>query len=180
MKKIIVLLGLLTSLYSDSKIYLGLSYGYYSEDFTRDVDAKSSGAISNLKIAYGDRDAYSVEFSLESKNNDSKIFSQNDSKKTGLNINLVKSFNINTYIIPFFKAGIGSGSLEIQRATQEKLHYGSFNLGTGLLIPINENFDFEIAYNYQAISYEGIDVITEQISYKSNLNSATFGFNTRF
>ena len=180
MKKIILFLFLITSLYSDAKIYLGLSYGFYDENFIDGNQAQSSGTIEKLKVGYGDRKSYAIELSLEHLKNDSEIFSQNDSDKYGINIELIKAFDFDIHVNPFFKAGIGTDYLKIDREVQDTLYYGSFNLGLGIFIPVNEYFDFVLEYDHKSISYEGIDTIAEQISYKSNLNSAHLGFNVRF
>ena len=180
MKKIILSLLLLTSLYADSKIYLGSSYGFFNEKFSDGIDAKSSSGVLKLKAGYGNREQYAIEFSVDYIDNKSNIFSTNDGMKYGLNIEFVKAFDLDIYILPFFKVGFGSGSLEIDRQFQDKLHYGSFNLSTGIFIPINEHFDFELGYDYKYLSYEGIDTIAKQISYDSNVNTAYFGFNIRY
>jgi len=180
LKKILLSLLLLTSLYAESKIYLGSSVGFTNEKFTDDVDAKSSTGVLKLKAGYGDRKLYAIEFSVDYTDNKSKIFSANDGVKYGLNVELVKAFDLDVYVLPFFKAGFGSGSLEIDGQFQDKLHYGSFNLSTGIFIPINEHFDFELGYDYKYVSYEGIDTIADQVSYDSNANTVFFGFNVRY
>lgn len=181
MKKTILFLLLLTSVYADnSQIYLGLSSGYYNESFTDGVDAKSSSYMSKLKIGYGDRDAYAVEFSLDYMDNQSNIFSSSDGSKTGMNVELLKAFDFNTFFNPFFKAGFGAGFLSIDTKMQQTLHYGSYNLGAGFFVPLNKSFDFELTYDYKAITYEELDTIANSISYKSNLNAISFGINMRY
>ena len=88
MKKITLFLLLISSLYSDALLYVGLGHGYYEESYT-DVDAQSSNTISTFKIGYGERKAYAVEFSLENLKNTAKIFSLDDSNKNTININLI-------------------------------------------------------------------------------------------
>lgn len=181
MKKTILSLLLLANLYADnSQIYLGLSGGYYNESFTDGVDAKSSSYTSKLKVGYGDRDAYAVEFSLDYMDNKSNIFSSSDGSKTGMNVELLKAFDFDTFINPFFKAGFGAGFFSIDTKLQQTLHYGSYNLGAGFFIPLNKSFDFEVSYDYKAITYEGLDTIANSVSYKSNLNAISFGFNVRY
>jgi len=180
LKKIIFSLLLFTSLYSDASIYIGSSYGYINEKFDTDHDAQSSSNMAKLKIGYGDRDAYGIEFSIDYIDNTSKIFSKQDGKKYAMNIELVKAFDFNTFVNPFFKVGFGSGFLDIQREFQTKLNYGSFNLGAGIFIPMNEHFELEVGYDYKAISYESIDTIVEKIRLSSNTNTIYMGFNVRF
>lgn len=179
MKKITLFLLLISSLYSDAKLYVGLSHGYYEESYTN-VDAQSSNTISTFKIGYGERKAYAVEFSLQNLKNTAKIFSPNDSSKNAININLIKSFDFDLLPIPFFKAGIGAGVFNIDGQFQDTLHYGSFNLGLGMFIPINEYFDFELSYTQKFIAYEGIDTISKEVSYESTMGVTNFGFNVRF
>ena len=180
MKKIILFLLLLTSLYSDAKIYIGAGYGYFDEQFTSGLDAQSSSTSANLKFGYGERKAYAVEFNIERSENESKIFSNNDEIKYSINIELIKSFDFGIYINPFIKAGFGAGTLKIERELQDRLDFGSFNLGLGTFIPVNDNLDFELGYNYKSISYETVDQIAEKISYTSNINTIYVGFNVRF
>lgn len=180
MKKIIFSLLFFTSLYSDASIYIGSSYGYINEKFDTDNDAQSSSNMAKLKIGYGDRDAYAIEFSLDYIDNTSKIFSEEDSKKYGMNIELVKAFDFNTFVNPFFKLGFGSGFLDVQRELQTKLNYGSLNLGAGVFIPVNEYFELEVGYDYKSISYESIDTIVKETRLSSNANTMYIGFNVRF
>jgi hypothetical protein len=172
-----------TSLYSDTKVYLGANYGLYDENFDN-VKATSSTNIASMKIGYGDIKTYSVELSFDYIPNKSKIFSSSnttsDGDKYNINIEFVKSFDFDIKILPFIKAGFGSGSLKIERELQNVLSFGSFNLGTGIFIPINNTYDIEIGYNYRNISYEAIDTIVNKIQSKSNVNIAYMGFNIRF
>lgn len=180
MKKIILFLLLFTSLYSDSKVYIGSSYGYCNEEFNGNADAQSSTDMAKIKVGYGDRESYAIEFSLDYINNQSKIFSDNDSEKYGINVEFVKAFDLDIYVNPFFKAGFGAGFVDIQRELQQKLNYSSFNLGLGMFIPINEHFDLELGYDYKSTSYEAIDTIVDQVRFSSKTNTIYFGFNVRF
>jgi len=180
LKKIILFLLFFTSLYSDAKVYIGSNYGYNYEKFDDDTNAESSTEIAKIKIAYGDRESYAIEFSLDYINNQSNIFSDNDSEKYGMNVEFVKAFDFDIYVNPFFKAGFGAGFLDIDRELQKKLNYGTLNLGLGMFIPINEHFDFELGYDYKSISYESIDTIVDEVRFSSNANTIYFGFNVRF
>ena len=185
MKKIILFLLLMSSLYAEAKIYLGANYGIIEEDFLDDIDASSSTGVFTIKAGYGVREAYAVELSLEYIDNKSKIFSSDsstdvDGAKYGMNVNLIKAFDLGIFSLPYIKAGFGAGFFDIERVLQNRLFYSSFNLGTGIFIPIDDNLDFEIGYEYKYTSYEAVDTIAEQINYKSNTNIAYFGFNVRF
>jgi len=180
LKKIILFSLLLTSLYSDAKIYMGASGGYLNETFNDAADTSGSAEMAKFKIGYGVREAYAVEFSLDYLKNESNIFSTTgeDGDKFGLNVELVKAFDFDTIVIPYFKAGFGAGYFDISHAKKSSLNYGSFNLGLGFFIPINEHFDFEIGYDYKYVSYEKIETSSADIN--SNMNGAYAGFNVRF
>jgi len=174
------LLLLFTSLYAQSTLYFGTNYGIIDEKFVKGTDARSSSQALTLNFGYGDINAYAVNLSVDIIDNTTKIFSENDSKKYALNIALIKAFNFHTFFNPFFKAGFGSGTLKIDRTLQNRISYGSLNLGTGFFIPINNYFDLELGYKYSYLSYERIDNIADKISYKSHQNRTYFGFNIRY
>ncbi len=180
MKKIILFSLLLTSLYSDAKIYMGASAGYFNENFTNDLDASNSSTQATIKVGYGLQKAYAIEFSVDWVENKSNIFSENDGDKYALNIEFVKAFDLHKYINPFFKAGFGAGNLTVDRELQDRLNFGSFNLAAGTFIPINEHFDFEIGYSYRYLTYEKIDTVVNNISYESHVNVIYTGLNVRF
>ena len=181
MKKIVLFLLIVSSTYAeDLKLYVGSSIGLYNETFTDNVDAKSSSYDVKFKVGYGNQKGYAIEFSIDYIDNKSKIFSYDDDTKYGFNVELLKAFDWDIYVYPFFKAGFGAGFLDINRVTQKTLNYGSYNLGIGMFIPVDKNFDFEIGYDYKYISYEGIDLIASTNKYKSNFNRAYLGFNVRF
>jgi hypothetical protein len=181
LKKIIIFSLLLTSLYSDAKIYTGLSVGYLNEEFSNALSTTSSAEMAKLKIGYGIREAYAIELSFDYLKNESSIFSRNgekDNDKYGINIELVKAFDWDIYINPYFKAGFGAGYLKLEESSQDSLNYGTFNLGLGFFIPINEHFDFEVGYDYKYVSYEKFIVTGKDIN--SNMHGAYLGLNARF
>lgn len=176
---IIIFILLSSSVYADSKLYLGLGYSNVNEKYDT-LDAESSSKALQVKVGYGLREAYAIEVSVESLKNKSNVFSNNDGDKTSVDIEVVKSFDLGIYILPYFKAGFGAGEMKINREIQDKLNFGSFNLGAGTLIPIDEHFDFELGYRYKSISYEALDTISDRIEYKSKSNTLYIGFNARF
>lgn len=185
MNKILLLLVMFSSLYSEAKFYIGTNYGTFNESFNEDTEAYSSSEMLTLKMGYAQRETYGIEFSLDYTKNNSKIFSSNIDMKTdgdryGLNVALSKAFDYNIYILPFIKAGFGAGFLDIDRVLDDRLFYGSFNVGAGVLLPVNDNFDFELGYDYRYSSYEAIDMVTEKLLYTSNIGVAYFGFNIRY
>jgi opacity protein-like surface antigen len=167
------------SVYGDSKIYVGLGYSNTTEKFD-DIDAQSSSDSAQIKIGYGMREAYAIELSLYGVQNESNIFSSNDGDKVGADIELVKAFDLNTFIYPFFKAGFGTGYMEVQRELQDKLNYGSFNFGVGAFVALSDAIDLEASYKYKSISYESVDMVSELVNYKSNASIGYFGINARF
>lgn len=201
MKKLILFLLTLSSLYAaDAKIYMGLAYGLYGENMSRqgyndnnnstpDLSTKEISNISNsaiFKLGYGVREAYSIEFSLEYIANNSEIFEGGDAAKYGLNVDFIKAFDFDIYVLPYAKVGIGAGVLDTNVTESGKLSFGSFNAGLGMYIPISEHFDFDIGYQYRYVSYEKYrdqpsDNNAPQIPIeKSHTNMLYFGINTRF
>ena len=180
MKKIILFLLLISSLYSDAKVYMGLGAGFMNEAFSDNANSTNSAEMGKIKIGYGDREAYAIEFSFDYLKNDESIFSTTgeDSDKFGMNIELIKSVNWDIYILPYFKVGIGSGYFDISADDQTSLNYSSVNFGLGFLVPVNEHVDFEVGYDYKYVSYEELTSSGEQIG--SHLNGVFTGINFRF
>ncbi len=181
MKKITLLLLLITSLYSnpsDAKIYLGTSYGYLNESFSESEYKSISAQTAKVKIGYGIRDSYAVEFSIDYTQKDKNVFSTNDGDRYGLNLEIMKAFDFDIYINPFFKAGFGAGYLDIDNTDNNSLRYSSYNLGFGCFIPVNEYFDFEVGYSYKFTSYEKISQTSKELN--SHINIGYLGVNVRF
>ena len=172
MKKIILLSLLLSSLaYAESKIYLGVGYGYSNAHIelpNSGGDETTNSSLARIKIGYGMREAYAAEFSLD--------YIDSDPEKYAFDIALIKAFDWGIYVNPFVKAGFGAGVLE----ATESLTYGSFNLGTGLYIPMGENYDIELSYEYQNRSYEKANTESTTESRVSNVNILYIGINARF
>ena len=184
MKKILLLLLLMTTLFADATPYIGTHIGVYNESFS-EIDATSSSTLANIKIGYGNRDAYAVEFSLDYLNNDAKIFSSSpsaskDGSKIGFNVSLIKAFDFDIYVLPFVKVGFGSGVEKIDRELQNALAFGTFQLALGTYVPLNKHFDLELGYEVRHISYESINTITTKTSYNSVMNTMYFGINYRY
>lgn len=176
---IIIFILFSSSLYADAKLYLGLSYASVNEEFSN-TSAESSSDGYSIKLGYGEREAYAIELCVDAIKNESSIFSNDDGSKYTLNIELVKALDLDTFIYPFFKIGFGAGHMNVDRELKSKLNYGNFNFGVGTFIAINENFDFELAYSYKDISYQSIDMLTQELNYESKSDTVYFGINTRF
>ena len=65
------------------------------------------------------------------------------------------------------------------KANENSLSFGTYNLGLGTFIPINEHLDIELAYTYKYISYQK-SVTTETDSETSMANVGYVGVNVRF
>jgi len=177
LKTLLLSLLLISSLFGEAKIYFGASYSYLNESFANGLDYKGSSSAVKAKIAYGDIASYGVELSAAYIENKVNIYSSNDNIKYDFNVDLIKAFDFDIFFNPFFKAGIGTGYLQTQSAS--KVTYGSFNLGFGVFVPINDYLDLELGYDYKNLSYER-PYGEESQSYESNVNGAYAGFNIRF
>jgi opacity protein-like surface antigen len=168
-------------LFADSKIYFGTGYAYNSETVSYQGWNKTfTNNAARVKVGYGDREAYAVEFSLDYVDNNKEIFGPNDGKKYGFNVELLKAFDFGIYVNPFFKAGFGAGYMDTPADLNNgSLTYGSFNLGAGLFIPMGEHFDIELAYEYKGLSYQKLDS-NLTVSPDSSLHIGYVGVNFRF
>jgi len=178
LKKSLLFLLLGASLFADAKIYMGANTGVYNES----LDASNKNIttqIATLKIGYGDIASYGIEFSLDYVNNSSEIFHPDDGIKYGMNVNLLKSFDFDLFLNPYLKGGFGAGALKsTAKANKNSLAYGSFNLGFGAFIPLNDGFDLEVGYSYKYVSYEKVTPTSSIV--KSHVNSMFTGINYRF
>jgi len=182
LKKIILLPFIITSLLNaEAGVYFGTGYAYNSETVSYNNDeATINNNAARLKVGYGDRDAYAVELSLDYVDNKSSIFASGDGKKYGFNVELLKAWNFDIFANPFLKAGFGAGYLETPAdINNASLTYGSWNLGAGFFIPLNENFDIEVAYEYKYVSYQKLDN-NQSTNPTASLNIAYIGINYRF
>lgn len=180
MKFLLPFLLLISSLLANENFYVGGNYGLQDESFGSSVDAESSSPSASFKIGYGDIKAYAIELSYYNIQNSAKIFSYNDSSKNEINLDLVKAYDFDIFLYPFFKVGFGTGYLSVDRILQNTLHYGVFDLGLGVFIPVAQYLDIELGYKYKFISYETIDTISERTSYNSTAHNTYIGFNIRF
>ena len=180
MKKILLFSLLITSLYADPKIYMGIATGYMNEAFSDSSSSTNSAQMGKIKLGYGDREAYAIEMSFDYLKSDENVFSTagEDGDKFGVNIELVKAFDFDIFINPYFKAGFGAGSFEIEDDDKNSLNYSTFNLGLGFYIPINEHLDIDVGYDYKYVSYEELTDTSTTVN--SHLNGAYVGISVRF
>ena len=177
MKTLLLSLLLISSLFGEAKIYFGANYAYLNESFASGMDYEGSSSALKGKIGYGDIASYGVELSAAYIENKLNVYSAKDNIKYDFNVDLIKAFDFDIFFNPFFKAGFGTGYLQTQSVG--KVTYGSFNLGFGVFVPINDYLDFELGYDYKNLSYERPSGEESQ-SYESNVNGAYAGFNVRF
>ncbi|MFT5836127.1 MAG: opacity protein-like surface antigen [Sulfurimonas sp.] len=159
---------------------MGVGAGYIHEAFSDSASTTNSAEMGKIKIGYGNREAYAIEFSFDYFKNDENVFSSTgkDSDKFGMNVELVKALDIDTFFNPYFKAGFGAGFVDVNHDDQSSLNYSTFNLGFGFYIPINEHLDIDLGYDYKYISYEELTSTSSKVT--SNLNGAYLGINVRF
>jgi len=177
LKKILLLSLLLTSLYSDAKLYIGTGYSGYSET-SKDTDASNTSGAIKIKAGYGVREAYAVEISADYIQNTPSTEAP-WSAKYAFNVDLIKAFDFGIYVNPFVKVGFGAGIIDNRDNNLLSKTYGSFNLGTGVYIPLSEHFDIEVCYTYMDLSYEK-DNTLQEFNQTSYVNSLYLGINARF
>ena len=188
MKKYILLILSFLYLYANDnynpKFYIGFGGGVLQNNIyasnKKTTDKKSTQNIVSLKLGYGDIKAYSVEFNLNYIKNNKDIFSKNDKIGYSIDFSLLKAWDIKFGIYPYLCIGISGGWLEIERSLDKKLGFGSYNLGGGVKWPFYKTLELEAKYEYKFISYEGIDLISDVIRYKSHTNMFYLGINRRF
>ncbi len=181
MKKIILFSLLLTSLYADAKVYMGVGGGIYNETLDNPTETSISSNMARVKVGYGVREAYAIEFSVDYVDNSEFLFDDNDGARYGLNVELIKAFDWGIYINPFIKAGFGMGYMETTiKDGEDSLSYGTFNLGLGTFIPMGEHLDLEVAYDYKYTSYQKVQQLSDEDIQKSMSHTGYIGVNVRF
>ena len=178
LKKLIIFILLVSSLYSDSKIYMGIGGGGYHEHLKSNADDTVSPMLT-LKAGYGDIKAYAIEFSVDYVDTTSATFLSDGGPRYGMNVSLLKSFDFDLFFIPFARVGFGAGALSsTSKADQDSLAYGSFNLGVGTFVPLNEHFDLEFSYDYRNTTFEKTTP-TGKVE-EAHINVAYVGCNFRY
>jgi len=188
LKKLLFLLPLVSSLLlGEATIYVGTGYSYNSESVSyidatthQNVNKSFDSNGARIKIGYGDIKAYAIELSLDYIDNKKAVFSKNDAEKIGFNLELLKAFDFGIYVYPFVKAGFGGGYFKTDADVVNKsLTYGTWNLGTGIFIPLSKHIDIEVAYEYKSLSYQKTDPALNS-SPSSDVNIAYIGINFRY
>jgi opacity protein-like surface antigen len=160
---------------------MGLGGGYQNESFAGDYsDIDNSPYFGAIKFGYGDIRAYNVEVVINYIDNQSKIFSNDDSDKYGMDIMFTKALNLSKYIYPYARAGMGAGEMKVDREFEDKITYSSYNIGLGAYIPLVAGMEFEINYEYRYTSYKAVDFINDKLELESHVNQVYMGVNYRF
>ena len=186
MKKLLLLLFTLSTLYSfqyDAKFYVGIGGGMQYESLSEDEfdGATNSPAFGSLKFGYGDRKAYSIEFLINYINNKSNIFSAEDAARYGMDVALLKAFPVSKYAYPYFRGGFGAGEMKVSQIQEDgTLSYSSFNIGTGVYIPLSKSFEIEATYEYRFTSYESLLINEKTVKPHSHINQLYLGINYRY
>jgi len=181
LKKNLLFLPLLiaSSLYGDAHVYFGTGIAHVSEKLDS-TDKSITNTQKSIKIGYGIRDSYAVEFALDYTPNNKTYFASDDGRKYGFSVDLIKAYDFGIFINPYLKLGFGAGALQTTAdLNNNSLKYGTFNTAVGFFIPLSSQFDVEMAYQYKYVSYEKINLATSD-NPNSNLNLAYIGFNIRF
>ena len=168
---------------------MGVGGGVYSETLDNIDNTNITANMARVKVGYGIREAYAIEFSVDYVDNKEELFDPADGTRYGLNVELIKAFDWGIYVNPFVKAGFGMGYMETEASYEDdSLSFGTYNLGLGMYIPIGENLDLELAYDYKYTSYQKIKTYnpiedkteTPDDVQKSMSHTAYLGVNVRF
>lgn len=178
MKKILTLLILASALYADAKVYIGTGVGIMHEKFSDSSEKAKSYNHAKLKVGYGNINAYAVELSFDVTQKESATNSYNANDSYGVNIELLKAFDLKSFANPYLKAGFGFGYYKSNEAEAHSKHYGNFVLGTGVFIPFLEHYDLQLGYEYKTISYQKPESTKENVN--SSAHITYVGINVRF
>lgn len=179
-KHFMALLFLPALLCAEAEVYIGAGYAYVNEKLTKTPATSVNNNMAKIKIGYGERDAYAVEFSLNYIDNKKQLLATDDKEKYGFDVELMKAWDFDIYVLPFVRVGLGAGKMKSSARTgSSSISYGSFNGTLGTLIPMGDDFDLEIAYEYKKISYQKLNSSTSAYP-ESHQNAVYTGINFRF
>ncbi|MHC3995002.1 outer membrane beta-barrel protein [Thiomicrolovo sp. ZZH C-3] len=187
MKRFLVITALcLGVLHADATLHFGLGGIAGSENFRVEnpgtADRTTTAMLQGVqfKAGYGDIRSYAVELDLGYGRYDKNIFSDTDSDYIYFDISLIKAFDFDWGVYPFFKLGFGSGELEVRRTVTKSVSSGSFFGGIGGYLPLGAGFDLEASVIYRAKSWEDLDMISNQTETSSSIFEPYVGINYRF
>ena len=164
---------------------MGVGGGVYTETLDDTANTSITANMARVKVGYGIKDAYAIEFSVDYVDNSEQLLDIDDTVanglKYGLNVELIKAFDFGIYINPFVKAGFGMGYMETTvDGGKDSLSFGTYNLGFGTFIPLNEHFDIELAYDYKYSSYQKVEQLSDANIQKSMSHTGYIGLNVRY
>jgi hypothetical protein len=181
-----LLLGVLTCVSAEPTVHIGLGTAGGSETFSvknPGQDAQEEHAALQtvqLKAGYGDIRAYAVELDLGYGRYDKNIFSNKDTDYIYFDLSLIKAFDFDWGLYPFFKLGFGTGELEVRRTLTNSVSSGSFFGGVGFYWPVAFGFDLELSAIYRDKSWEDLDMVGAQVESESGIVEPYLGINYRF
>jgi len=187
LRKILLTVLFSAALWAEAGVYIGAGGTIYNEDFifnstgfaANEMSATYQGA--KVKVGYGDRKAYAIEFSLSYGEYDKNIFSDNDREQFFVDIDIVKAFDFDIYVYPFIKFGFGAGKLKIDRKLDSSITSGSFQAGGGFYIPLfDSDFELEASAVYRWKHFEGIDLVGDPADIESSMIEPYIGLGYRF
>ncbi len=187
MRKILLSVFFSAVLWAESGVYIGAGGTMYNEDFTFNSTGFASNEMSatyqgsKIKIGYGERKAYAIEFSLSYGEYDKNIFSDDDGAQVFVDIDIIKAFDTDIGFYPFIKFGFGVGNLKIDRVLDSSVASGSFQVGGGFFIPIfGGDFELEASAVYRWKNFEGIDLVGDTAEIDSSVIEPYIGLGYRF
>ena len=173
-------------LQADATVHFGLGGIVGSESFSVKNPGEGEQTTSAIlqgvqfKAGYGDIRGYAVELDVGYGRYDKNIFSDKDTDYIYFDISLIKAFDFDIGVYPFFKLGFGTGELEVRRTVTKSLSSGSFFGGVGIYLPVGYGFDLEASAIYRDKSWEGLDMVGTEVKTSSNLIEPYVGVNYRF
>lgn len=181
---LLISLLLFTSVKADERMIIGANAGWVNEDFTftnseGSASVGSSAALQGFKIGYGDIEKYAITFTLSHTEYSQNLFSMADGQKLHLDVDLIKSFDLNSSFIPFVLMGMGAGHMVVDRKLENYVESGSFQLGGGAYYQIAPFMDLELNVQYRWAHWTSLDFISTKPDTRSNAIQGTLGVNFR-
>ena len=154
------------SLSADAKVFIGLKtaltnetyeVNYRGQDESVDVSALAYG----VKLGYGNIRSYALEVSFLAQKFDKNVFSDSDSVNYLIDFDLIKSFDFGFDLLPFIKAGFGTGEMYVNRNIETYVNNGYFKIGGGVYYTFYDVVDIELGTVYFNSSWTSLDLGSE-------------------
>jgi opacity protein-like surface antigen len=179
----------LNTLADNDRLYLGLgvAFGSGSEEYesngysmTTDLDQDQA----DLKLGYVFPSQKRIEISFNSVDVEAEDNSDSKAEYSGFDIDWHFPFQLESNTVqPYLGVGFGFYDYE---DTGEFIDDGddlsgiAFNLMGGLLIPVNENIEFDIAYKIKSIAWQSVMVESVEVDTSTMLTSLALGVRFKF